>query len=160
MPAGSIYITIKLVLTICCQQKCCSIPCEICFFKTNNGNMTIDNCREIIIVIHTFQYLYFTRKITQINREHKNISLSGIVRLMYFGSGRRIRLHSVFPLWGRKNGIRVFAGGMCGHDSNPFQRKKAARPDGRTAFLAAGEGFDLRCGGGRVAGKTCHRHVF
>ncbi len=35
------------------------------------------------------------------------------------------------------------------------------KPPSRAAFLLERMmGVDLRCGGGRVAGKTCHRHVF
>ena len=33
-------------------------------------------------------------------------------------------------------------------------------PCGVISDVEQGTGVDLRCGGGRVAGKTCHRHVF
>ena len=46
--------------------------------------------------------------------------------------------------------------------SNPtlFHDKTIPAQKGRDRFMADRVGFDLRCGGGRVAGKTCPRHVF
>ncbi len=55
--------------------------------------------------------------------------------------------------------VNAHAPGVCDADSIPFKQKND-HPIGVVVLLVDLKGIDLRCGGGRVAGKTCHRHVF